>query len=128
MTAVGLLCRLNLGWSPRKKQLVQGVEFLEKSPPGTLRSAYYNYYASQVIHRLGGDHWKKWNEKIDALLLKSQDKGADGKHNHQKGSWTGKEDTHGESGGRLMQTSLSLLILEMPYRKRPLYRSNERGK
>ena len=124
MTAVGLLCREYLGWSPRNPGLMAGVARLKKTPPGAMESMYYYYYATQVMHHMGGDSWKEWNLKMRDSLMAKQDNGRLPKFQHQKGSWSPKADTHGDTGGRIMQTSLSLLTLEVYYRHLPLYRSD----
>jgi prenyltransferase beta subunit len=128
MTAVGLLCRQYLGWNPRNPKLVAGVNTLNKTPPGELNSIYYYYYATQVLHHMGGDVWKNWNAKMRDLLLKKQDKGDDAKRPHLKGSWPPAGDVHGGAGGRMMQTSLSILTLEVYYRYLPLYQPGLTGR
>ncbi len=122
MSAVGLLCRQYLGWSPRNPGLLAGVKRLRGTPPGALNSVYYNYYATQVMHHMGGDSWEFWNAKMRDLLIAAADKGGDGRRAHHKGSWSAAGDAHGAQGGRVMQTSLSLLTLEVYYRHLPLYR------
>ncbi len=133
MTAVGLLCREYMGWGPRSPGLARGVQNLLKQPPSPAnRDIYYYYYATQVLHHLGGDAWAFWNEGrspkgdkagmgVRDLLIDTQDQGTDPKHPHQKGSWSAAGDTIAESGGRLMSTSLALLTLEVYYRHLPLY-------
>jgi hypothetical protein len=121
MTAVGLLCRQYLGWSPRKLELIKGVDGLKATPPA-VNSMYYSYYATQVMHHMGGDNWRNWNEKMRDALIKAQDQRTDPRHAHQGGSWDPKQDGHGASWGRIGQTSLSLLTLEVYYRHLPLYR------
>jgi hypothetical protein len=121
MTAVGLLCRQYLGWNPRKTELVKGVDLLTKTPPSP-SSMYFSYYGTQVMNHLGGDNWRNWNEKMRDSLIKSQDRGADPKHPHQAGSWDPKGDPHGNAWGRVGQTSLSVLTLQVYYRHLPLYR------
>ncbi len=125
MTAVGLLCRQYLGWSPRKPELITGVRNLNQHAPGgsgQLNSMYFNYYATQVMHHMGGDSWGNWNPKMREALIKTQDQGRAPKLPHQIGSWGPEGDTFGAQGGRIMQTSLSLLTLEVYYRHLPLYR------
>ncbi len=122
MSAVGLLCRQYLGWSPRNPGLLNGVARLSKYPPGTINSMYYYYYATQVMHHMGGESWANWNPKMRDLLVNSADQGRANKHPHQIGSWGPEGDAHGAQGGRIMQTSLSLLTLEVYYRHLPLYR------
>ncbi len=127
MTAVGLLCRQYLGWNPRNPRLLAGVNSLTKTPPGELNSIYYYYYATQVLHHMGGDVWQTWNEKLRDQLIKKQEKGDDPKRLHLKGSWSPTGDVHGGAGGRMMQTSLSVLTLEVYYRYLPLYQRGLTG-
>jgi hypothetical protein len=128
MTAVGLLCRLYLGnINLRNPDLLAGVERLKKEPPGKSNDLYYLYYATQVMHNIGGDSWKFWNEGPDGKsgirdsLIRKQDQGASGKRGNA-GSWPPTMDYGTQEGGRLMATSLSLLTLEVYYRHLPLYR------
>jgi len=121
LTAVGLLCREYLGWSPKKVELIHGVDFMKKTAPNT-SNMYYSYYATQVMHHMGGDSWNNWNPKMREALIKGQDQGRAPKKPHQMGSWGPEGDTFGAQGGRVMQTSLSLLTLEVYYRHLPLYR------
>lgn len=128
-TAVGLLCRQYLGWSPRNLNLINGVGHIKKDGrlPGQLRSIYYLYYATQVMHHMGGEEWQTWNPKMKQFLLSTQDKGNNPKFPHQKGSWSPTGDPHGGAGGRVMLTSLSTLTLEVYYRHLPLYRRDMGG-
>jgi len=83
---------------------------------------YYEYYATQVLHHIGGEDWNEWNKGKDGkggireALLRRQAKPEAGAN---AGSFEGND--HG-SGGRLGATSLSLLTLEVYYRPLPLYR------
>jgi hypothetical protein len=129
MTAVGLLCRQYLGVNPRNPDLLAGVQRLEKLPASEPRgrNIYYLYYATQVMHHMGGDNWDSWNKgpkydpKTDVgngirdILIDLMDKGTS--NPDTEGSWVlpGAE-------GRLMSTSLALLTLEVYYRHLPLYR------
>jgi hypothetical protein len=127
MTAVGLLCRQYLGTNPRNPGLLAGVKYLRGKPPGTTGNLYYEYYATQVLHHMGGEHWQLWNlgpagtgkGGVRDSLLAKQDKGVGGRA-HQAGSWA--TDGGSAGGGRMMATSLSLLTLEVYYRHLPLYR------
>jgi hypothetical protein len=125
MTAVGLLCRQYLGWSPRKPELIAGVKNISQHAPGNtaqINSMYFNYYATQVMHHMGGNSWENWNPKMREALIRTQDQGRAPKKPHQLGSWSPEGDAFGAQGGRIMQTSLSLLTLEVYYRHLPLYR------
>jgi hypothetical protein len=126
MTAVGLLCRLYQGISPRNPALLGGVKYLkEQGPAGSSDNMYYLYYATQVMHHMGGESWEFWNLGpakdgklgIRDSLIARQDTGKTAGHDHQAGSWETKD-----LGGRLMSTSLSLLCLEVYYRHLPLFK------
>lgn len=123
MTAVGVLCRLYLGIGPRNSGVVAGVNRLKRAPPSKrLENIYYYYYATQVMHHVGGEAWEAWNPRMRDMLVATQDKGASTGRTHLKGSWSPSGDSYGGAGGRLMTTSLSLLTLEVYYRHLPLYR------
>jgi len=123
MTAVGGLCRQYLGVNPRNPSLLATVARIKQTPPG-VGTIYYEYYATQVMHHMGGDAWQFWNlgpsgtgkGGIRDTLIAKQDTGA--ARAGQKGSWQGDSGV----GGRLGATSLSLLSLEVYYRHLPLYR------
>lgn len=122
MTAVGLLCRQYSGIGPKNPALQSGLRTLKADPPGAIDDLYYLYYANQVLFHIQGDAWRFWDTGVndDGIkvhsgmrdwLLDRQDKGD--MVQHQLGSWGG------TPGGRIMATSLSLLILqqrnERPY-------------
>ncbi|MEZ6087207.1 MAG: prenyltransferase/squalene oxidase repeat-containing protein [Pirellulaceae bacterium] len=114
-TAVGLLCRMYLGWKKENPSLVKGVEYLAKT--GVLKTdAYYNYYAAQVLRQYGGPHWDAFNAEMSKFLVESQE--AQG---HIKGSWYFPSGHTGTRGGRLAITSLCTMTLEVYYRHLPLY-------
>ncbi|QDU36051.1 hypothetical protein Mal4_03340 [Maioricimonas rarisocia] len=120
-TAIGLLCRLYLGWATDRPAVHRGVEFLAGRGPDR-NNMYYNYYATQVLHHTGGEAWVRWNESMRAWLVRTQER--DG---HAAGSWrirngTGSlRDPHAKTGGRLYITCLAILTLEVYYRHLPLY-------
>lgn len=114
-SAVGLLCRMYLGWKRDHPQLRAGVAYLDQLGPDP-NNLYYNYYATQVMHHFEGDEWKRWNKKMRDHLVNTQ--ATDG---HERGSWYF-EDPHGAAlGGRLYSTSLATMILEVYYRHMPIY-------
>lgn len=123
LTAVGLLCRMYLGWEEDHPALLEGVDYLSRRGPdvgGTpkkpRRDMYYNYYATQVMRHVGGPQWEKWNEEMRDFLVNSQEK-----KGHRKGSWSFKSGHSSEKGGRLFNTSMCAMILEVYYRHLPLY-------
>jgi hypothetical protein len=122
MSAVGLLCRQYLqSWGPQNLRMIKGVEnWVKGNTPNrgpTLKNMYYCYYATQVMHHFGGQSWKDWNEKMREALIADQEKTGP-----MSGSWNSAVgNVHMAQGGRLMQTSLCLLTLEVYYRHLPLY-------
>lgn len=143
MTAVGLLCRMYLGWQRDQPGLVHGVGWLSELGPDTSGSIsaegevleqqreitpYYNYHATQVMIHYGGDDWKRWNEGytdsrgqqvigLRDFLIDSQVK-----EGPAKGSWMFNPNGKWQAvGGRLYVTALSCLTLQVYYRYLPMY-------
>ncbi len=118
-TAVGLLCRMYMGWDKANPGMVDGTAAISEEGPsiGVGANMYYNYYATQVMKHIGGNKWNKWNTKMRNFLVKSQDKKA-----NAAGSWHfGGRNHASEAGGRLYATSLACMTLEIYYRYLPLY-------
>jgi hypothetical protein len=129
MTAVGCLLRQYNGWGPRHPGLNKGVELLRRVPPSpAVKDMYYFYYATQVMHHMGGDIWDQWNGGVNGrpgmrdLLVESQDQGQNGDKRDQKGSWDPTGDAFGAQFGRLAYTCMCVLTLEVYYRYLPLYK------
>lgn len=123
MTAVGLLMHLYFG-STRDDQFVKdGTDYiLEKLPSestSVLRDTYYWYYATQVLRHMDGERWEIWSQKLIPLLRSTQIKNGE-----MAGSWHPLEpvpDIWGQQAGRLYQTTMNLLSLEVDYRLLRLY-------
>ena len=126
MTAVGLLSRVYMGWGPRNAGLLKGLEYLRKLPPSeNFKHIYYYYYATQVVYFMAPanpEAWEQWNPKMRDLLIDTQDQGLNPDRRDQKGSWSPEGDPWGGQMGRLIDTALKLLTLEVYYRHLPLYR------
>jgi hypothetical protein len=125
MTAEALLCRQYLGWPRDYPTMIKGVSIvwqeLQASPE---RNIYYWYYSTQLLHNMQNKAWKQWNPWVRDGLIATQieSKGCD------QGSWSPvlpQPDRWGRRAGRLFQTSLSILTLEVYYRFLPLYRNTE---
>lgn len=114
-TAVGLLLRMYLGWKRDHGAIQRGVEFLAEQGPSET-NMYYNYYATQVIRHYGGQPWEQWNAALRDFLVQSQTR-----QGPATGSWHF-AGPYAERGGRLYNTSLAAMILEVYYRHMPLYR------
>lgn len=117
-TAIGLLCRNYLGTPKGDPGLKKGVQWLAQKGPKP-SDMYYNYYATMVMFQNDGpkgDMWKAWNERMRDGLINSQVKaGAD------KGSWYF-AGNHGDSGGRVYNTALAAMTLQVYYRYGQVYK------
>lgn len=127
MTAEALVSRQLLGWPRSHPALIKGAgrvaAHLESSPD---RNIYYWYYATQLLHNLKNKDWERWNPRVREELIKTQVKD----DSCAEGSWDPAQpqpDRWGMSAGRLYQTSLSILTLEVYYRYLPLYRAADSG-
>jgi hypothetical protein len=114
------LCRQHLqAWGPNHPRLTKGIkDHLALWTGGKQANCYMNYYATQTLFHFGGDPWKNWNEPMRDRLIKSQD---ESKNLNLAGSWHDPNDAYARNGGRLMETSFNLLILETYYRHLPLH-------
>jgi hypothetical protein len=118
MTAEALLCRQYLGWTHTDPRLQTGVEYLlENLIDYNEQDLYYWYYATQVLHHMGGRDWDTWNKVMRQVVPENQVK--DGK---ERGSWDPDNDRWGHHGGRLYTTCLSIYLLEVYYRHLPIYK------
>jgi hypothetical protein len=116
-TAIGLLCRMYLGWKHDHPALQEGVNWISNKGPSKT-GMYYNYYATQVMRHYEGEKWKKWNLSMRDHLINTQ-----AKEGHATGSWHFSGGDHGSGrGGRTYCTSMATMILEVYYRHMPIYR------
>jgi hypothetical protein len=118
MTAVGLLCSQRLGAGKDSPQIAAGAKYLlEHLPDATgvgQRNAYYWFYATEVLHNVGGPDWDRWSRNLRRTMIDTQ-----AKEGCAAGSWDPGQpvpEVWGAPGGRLMETSLSVLALEVYYR------------
>jgi len=114
-TAIGILCRMYLGWKKDHPGIEKGIQYLSQTGPSQ-GNMYYNYYATQCLRHYEGELWDKWNVKMRDQLVNSQEKAG-----HLKGSWHKNGDHGSERGGRLYCTSMATMILEVYYRHMPIY-------
>jgi hypothetical protein len=88
----------------------------------TWKNVYYWYYNTQARFHEGGECWKSWNKQFALPLAKAQIvqpkaiEGPDGKL-CDIGYWDAKND----QGGRVMDTALCTLTLEVYYRYLPTF-------
>ena len=102
------------GWRRDNPGLVQGVAQLNAWGPSQ-DSLYYDYYATQVLFHWAGPEWDTWNRKMREHLISTQERAG-----HQTGSWYF-ESQQTPPGGRLYNTAMATMILEVYYRFMPLY-------
>jgi len=114
-TAIGLLCRMYMGWKKEEPALQRGVNQLAKWGPSK-DNMYFNYYATQVMLYTGGKRWNAWNKEMRDYLVATQEKD----NGHSSGSWAIGTDHGARSGGRLYSTTLATMILEVYYRHLPI--------
>ena len=117
MTAEGLFVEMLLGRSPTESALQPSVAFILNNLPdwNNEPNTYYWYYATLALSQRGGQPWQIWNDALTRELTEHQRKDT-----HAVGSW----DPVGEwtsVGGRIYQTAICTLMLEVYYRYLPLY-------
>ena len=113
-TAIGLLMQMYGGTKRNKQELQDGIQFLIQKGPAP-NDIYFNYYATLAMHHYGGAEWERWNPKMRDYLIQTQQR-----EGHQEGSWHF-PDAHGAAGGRLYNTAMAVMILEVYYRYMPIY-------
>lgn len=123
MTAEALVARQLMGWPREHPSLVKGASRIAADlRKSNQRNIYYWYYATQLLHNMRNKDWERWNPVVREALIATQISG----DSCARGSWdpfSPERDRWGASGGRLFQTSLSVLTLEVYYRYLPLYRT-----
>jgi hypothetical protein len=117
MTAEGLFCRQLLGDTRDSERTAESLGFLAKSPPKWSRrsTTYYWYYATLAMFQHGGAEWEDWNTRLKKELLA---------HQRGEGAATGSWDPLDRwslTGGRVYQTAICTLSLEVYYRYLPMY-------
>ncbi|GIW80690.1 MAG: hypothetical protein KatS3mg105_2497 [Gemmatales bacterium] len=116
MTAQALLSLQLLGIKRDDKRMQAGAEYLLRHLPRRgAESSYYWYHATQVMFHLQGRHWQTWNSRLRDLLVSTQET-----KEGLAGSWDPR-DSYERTGGRIMSTSLRILMLQVYYRHVPLY-------
>lgn len=121
MTAEGMFVQQLLGRSRDEARMVQSADFVARQVPDwpSHVNTYYWYYATLALFQHQGEHWRRWNQAVTEQLLE---------HQHRDGPSAGTWDPVGEwapVGGRVYQTALCTLMLEVYYRYLPLYALEE---
>jgi hypothetical protein len=117
MTAEGMFVQQLLGMDRDHPRMKESADFILQHLPNweSDPNTYFWYYASLALFQHQGREWTVWNEALTGELLAKQRQ--DGK---PAGSWD-PADRWSTLGGRIYQTALCTLMLEVYYRYLPLY-------
>lgn len=123
MSAEGMYVQHLLGLNRNDPRMLGSAEYLHEHPPRwrDAPSTYYWYYATLALYQHQGALWTRWNEMLTEQLLENQNKTGPA-----AGSWD-PVDSWSRIGGRVYQTALCTLSLEVYYRYLPMYHLTDRG-
>lgn len=112
-TGAGLLCLMLCGQHKHPATLLAGRYILNKLPQKLGGSHFYYglYYTSQAMFQLGGDYWRKYAERMYALMLRFQ---------NADGSWSVSSGT-ARQAGPCYSTAMTVLAITVSYRQLPIY-------
>ena len=77
-SAIGLLCRMYLGWQHDNEKLTEGVKRIAAHGPSN-GDVYFNYYAAQLLFQYTGgegEMWETWNTQLRDFLVAARRKKA----------------------------------------------------
>ncbi|MBN2712638.1 MAG: terpene cyclase/mutase family protein [Planctomycetes bacterium] len=119
LSAVGMTCLQFLGRPRDDKKVVATANRSLKQLPSMeekKKDFYLTYYQALGFFQLGirSNYWKTFNDPMKNSLLTLQVK--EGTFEQNKGSWNPEGDSQGEKWGRVGQTALGALMLEVYYR------------
>lgn len=116
MVAEGMFSRQLLGRKPSHPSMKETAEYLrQRLPGGSETNFYYYYYGTLAMFQHQGPPWEDWNRAMRKVLLPTQ-----AESDARRGSWA-PEGQWSSEGGRVVQTALATLCLEVYYRYLPLY-------
>lgn len=115
MTAEAMFVQQILGHSRDEARMKESAAFILSQPPVWDGAAptYHWYYATLALFQQQGDEWDRWNRQLSPILVEHQRR--DGS---AAGSWD-PQDEWSRLGGRLYQTAVCTLSLEVYYRYKP---------
>jgi hypothetical protein len=128
LTGVGVLSMQLLG-AGGKGEARRGLQYLAQEATFNWREPwgkspmYYWYYTTQAKFHAGGSTWEQWNSRFARELVRNQ---AVKKSASRDGKDVGYWDSPGEkehSDGRVQDTCLSTLQLEVYYRYLPTFKT-----
>lgn len=114
MTAEAMFVRQLLGHTRNERRMQESARFILRTPPRWQEGAptHYWYYATLALFQHQGEEWKQWNDELVRELLAHQSQ-----EGELAGSWAPK-DQWSRMGGRVYQTAVCTLSLEVYYRYR----------
>jgi len=127
MTAEGLFSQQLLGRGHDEPRMQASVELIMQNLPrwggggpgdrnrNRTANTYFWYYATLAMFQHQGDDWTRWNAALTRALLSNQET-----RGKAAGSWA-PADRWSRTGGRIYQTAVCTLSLEVYYRYLPLY-------
>lgn len=115
MTAEAMFVQQLLGRTRVEPIMEESARFILLTPPRWRDGAptHYWYYATLAMFQHQGEAWKQWNESLVPELLKNQRRDS-----NAAGSWD-PQDEWSRTCGRVYQTCICTLSLEVYYRYRP---------
>lgn len=115
MTAEAMFVQQLLGRRREEPRMEESAQFILQTLPQWKEGAstHYWYYATLAMFQHQGEAWRRWNEALVPQLITHQRK--DGS---AAGSWDPQDDLS-RLGGRIYQTAVCTLSLEVYYRYRP---------
>lgn len=117
MTAEGMFVQQLLGVPHDDPRMLRSSEYIAENLPMWSRepNTYYWYYATLALYQQQGETWKTWNAALTKQLLDNQRRSGPA-----EGSWD-PVDGWSRIGGRVYQTAICTLSLEVYYRYLPMY-------
>jgi hypothetical protein len=117
MTAEGMFIAQLLGAGRGEPRMRGSASFIMEHMPSWKPDAntYYWYYATLALFQHQGEEWNTWNEAVKDVLLERQETEGAG-----AGSWA-PDGQWATVAGRVYQTAMAALILEVYYRYLPRY-------
>lgn len=117
MTAEGMFSQQLLGLPRDDERMRSAADFIARDLPDwdSQPNTYSWYYTTLALYHHQGPQWRRWNDALVEQLVDNQrtDGGA-------AGSWD-VNDRWSRTGGRIYQTAICALMLEVYYRYLPLY-------
>ncbi len=122
MTAESMFVQQILGKTAADPIMQASADYILEHLPDWDRNpdTYFWYYASLALFQHQGPAWTTWNNALKRELVAHQRK-----DDQAAGSWDPQGNQWSELGGRVYQTALCTLMLEVYYRYLPMYSNDD---